>query len=446
MYSVDWAGLLTRPLRRASVGDVSADKTAPSNQAAGSIRGWLPAVSATVWALGLTSFFTDVSSEMVASILPMYLVLQLGMRPVDFGIIDGLYQGVAALVRVAAGVLADRRGRHKEVATAGYALSALCRPALLAAGSAWTAIAGIVAIDRIGKGVRTAPRDAMISLSTPSRDLGTAFGVHRGLDAAGAMLGPLLAFLLLAAMPRRFDVLFAVSFAAALVGLGIIILCVNPAAEQSGAAAAPMSWRRALDVFRSPRFRAILIAGFVLGVPTISDAFVFLSLQSRLQIGVSAFPLFYVGTSLFTAMFAVPFGRVADRYGRTPVLLGGHVLLAIVYATLLVPQTSTILALVSLALLGAYYAATDGVLTAMAAAVLAPATTGTGLSLLATATNVSKLVASVVFGLMWTRVGIASATGTYLAGLTLAVVGAAVLLTRTSSLPLSPDSRTRRES
>ncbi|NUR56598.1 MAG: MFS transporter, partial [Acidobacteria bacterium] len=191
------------------------------------IRRFIPAVSGTVWALGFTSLLTDVSSEMIASILPMYLVLELGMRPLAYGVIDGLYQGFAAIVRVLAGVMADRWNRHKEVAATGYALSALCRVALLAAGGAWTAIAGIVAIDRVGKGIRTAPRDALISLRSPCRDLATAFGVHRALDAAGAMLGPLVAFAMLAAMPARFDLLFAVSFAIALAGVGVILLCVD---------------------------------------------------------------------------------------------------------------------------------------------------------------------------------------------------------------------------
>jgi nitrate/nitrite transporter NarK len=147
-----------------------------------------------VWALGITSLLTDVSSEMVSSILPVYLVLYLGMSPLAFGVVDGLYQGAAALVRIAGGILADRWRRHKELAALGYGLSAACRRLIFVAGNAWTAIAGIIAIDRIGKGIRTAPRDALISQRTPSHSLATAFGVHRSLDAAGAMLGPVLTF------------------------------------------------------------------------------------------------------------------------------------------------------------------------------------------------------------------------------------------------------------
>jgi MFS family permease len=426
MYAIDWTGLLTRTHRNCSA-CASCPHTERRTTAASR---FLPTVSSTVWALGLTSLFTDVSSEMIASVLPMYLVLQLGMQPLAYGVIDGLYQGAAALVRVAAGVAADRLRRYKEVAAVGYALSALCRPALLVAGSAWMAIAGIVAVDRVGKGIRTAPRDALISMRSPCRDLATAFGVHRALDAAGAMLGPLVAFLVLALMPRRFDVLFAVSFAMALVGVGVILLCVEPASARAGQAVAPVSTDRARDLFASPRFRAIVFAGFVLGLPTMSDGFIFLSLQNRLQMGVTAFPLFYVATSLFTATGAVPMGRLADRFGRTKVLIGGYVLLAAVYVTLLAPIASVALAVVSLVLFGAYYAATDGVLTAMAAAVLPPSASGTGLSLLATATNVSRLAASVLFGLLWTSVGIGAATVAYVAALAVAIVAAIVVLVR----------------
>ena len=420
MYAIDWAGLLTRPARTG--------QNASAAERAGRFRSLVPVVHQTVWALGITSLLTDVSSEMVASILPMYLVMELGMRPLAFGIIDGMYQGVAALVRVAAGVVSDRRSRYKEAAATGYALSALCRVALLAAGSAPAAIGAIVAIDRIGKGVRTAPRDALISLRSRSDQLATAFGVHRSLDAAGAMLGPLVAFALLAAMPARFDVLFAVSFAVALAGLGVILLCVEPATLERGTAQAALQWRAAVDAAAAPQFRTILIAGFLLGLPTISDGFIFLSLQRQLRIGASAFPLFYVGTSLLTALFAVPMGRLADRTGRMIVLLGGHVLLAVLYVALLRPSIGPALAIASIALLGAYYAATDGVLTAAAAAVLPKTASGSGLSFLATATNISRLLASVLFGLLWQRFSLQTATSVFLAGLVVSIAIAAAVL------------------
>src|SRR6266850_3688491 len=123
-------------------------------------------VGRTVIALGCTSLLTDVSSEMVSTVLPIYLVLHLGLTPLQFGFIDGIYQGVTALVRLIGGLAADRWHRHKEIAAAGYGISAFCKIGMIAAGAAWPVLASIVAVDRMGKGVRTAPRDALISLST----------------------------------------------------------------------------------------------------------------------------------------------------------------------------------------------------------------------------------------------------------------------------------------
>jgi MFS family permease len=168
----------------------------------------------------------------------------------------------------------------------------------------------------------------------------------------------------------------------------------------------------------------------MLGIPTMSDSFVYLTLQQRYQITATAFPLFYVGTSLFMALFAVPCGRLADRVGRPRVLLSGYAALVLVYLTLFAAPSNPIAAVLPVALLGAYYAATDGVLTAMAAATLPKATSGTGLALLATATNVSRLFASVLFGLIWSRVGLSFATSVYLAGLVLAIVAAGIVLLR----------------
>ena len=186
---------------------------------AGGGLGWRH-VGGTVWALGFTSLFTDVSSEMVGTVLPVYLVLYLGLTPFQFGIVDGLYHGVTALLRLASGVAVDRTGRSKEIAVAGYGASALSRLAMLAAGASWPLIAGVVAFDRAAKGARAVPRDVLISLSSRADGLATAFGVHRALDSAGAMLGPLVALAILGALPNAFDIVFVTSFSVAVVGLG----------------------------------------------------------------------------------------------------------------------------------------------------------------------------------------------------------------------------------
>ena len=185
-------------------------------------------VSRTVLLLGMVSLLTDISSEMVSTVLPLYLVYTLGFTPLQYGVVDGIYQGASALVRLVSGFAGDRFGRHKEVAGIGYGLSAVCKLGLLVVGSAFSAIGALVLIDRTGKGIRTAPRDAMISLSSTPDGMATSFGVHRALDTTGAMIGPLVAFGLLAIAPLAFDSIFLVSFCFAVVGLAVLVLLRAP--------------------------------------------------------------------------------------------------------------------------------------------------------------------------------------------------------------------------
>jgi MFS family permease len=194
-------------------------------------------ISPVVLSLGLTSLLTDVSSEMVNSLLPAYVVLHLHLSPLQFGVIDGLYNGFAiALVSIVAGFMADRRSRQKGVALAGYGLSGVCKLLLLAVGTTYAWILFIVGIDRLGKGIRAAPRDALISLNTPSGSLASAFAVHRAMDACGSLLGPVVAFLLLAALPGEFDAVWVTSFAFSVLGFAALWLLVPGAVP---AAAAP---------------------------------------------------------------------------------------------------------------------------------------------------------------------------------------------------------------
>jgi MFS family permease len=367
---------------------------------------------------------------MVGSILPIYLVLHLRMSPLAFGVVDGIYQGSAVLLRLVSGFIGDRTRRHKAVATFGYALSAICRVGLLAAGNVWTAIAATVALDRAGKGIRTAPRDALISLNSPPRELARSFGVHRALDAAGAMLGPLCAFLLLAWMPSRFDAIFVISFCVAVVGVGVIVLFVEEAPFHHGISEAEKqpSIRDVLALWKGPAFRHLLWATALLSLATVSDAFIFLSLQQQLDFSAGLFPLLFVSVSLATFALAAPTGRVADSYGRLRVFLGGHVLLLAMYLLILLPPMNSLRVGAILILLGAYYAATDGVLAAIAASRLPRDLYGSGLALLATATNVSRLVSSILFGILWTWMGQPATTAFFMVGLTVALTAAAVML------------------
>ncbi len=388
-----------------------------------------PRVSRTVLLLGICSLLTDISSEMVTAVLPLYLLTVIQLTPLQFGVIDGLYQGAAALVRLAGGFIGDRRRRHKGVAAFGYGLSAICKLALAAIGTTFGAISAIVMVDRAGKGLRTAPRDAMISLSSREEDLGTSFGVHRALDTVGALLGPLLAFGLLALAPLAFDSLFLVSFCFAVAGLGVLTLLVRePARRAVAAAEPPVRLRAAFALLRVPRFRALFIAATVLSLATASDGFIYLSLQRSHDLDATLFPLLFTGTAVTWMLLAAPFGRLADRIGRGRVMLGGYGLLLGVYAILLVPASGAPSLFLAMFMLGAYYAATDGVLMAFGSANVSESLRGSGLALLGTAVSTARLFASVLFGALWTWQGINTAIAVFGASLVVAIAVAAVVL------------------
>jgi len=384
--------------------------------------------------LGINSLLTDISSESVNAVLPLYL-MSIGFSALGFGIFDGIYQGMSAILRIFGGLLADRRRRHKEVAGAGYALSAACKVGLLASTTA-VPTAGVLFLDRVGKGVRTAPRDALISLSSEPENLGASFGVHRALDTVGAVLGPILAFALLRYLaPDAYRAVFVVSLCVAVVGLGVLCFFVrNPPKERLDAVRAKVLTRAAglRVLMANPAFRRIALAGSLLSAVTVSDAFVYLTYQTRTRMVATAFPLLFVGTALAYLLLAVPLGRLADRIGRAPVFIGGHVLLIGCYTVLRLSGPGLATAAVILGLLGTYYAATDGVLMAMASAVIPEELRTSGLAWVTTLTVTAKLVASIVFGLLWTWQGPNGAVSIFLAGMVVAVPLACTVLFRSS--------------
>jgi MFS family permease len=355
-----------------------------------------------VWLLGLTSLLTDVSAEMVTSVLPAYVVLGLHLSPLTYGTLDGLHSGATILTRWVGGVVADTRGRYKGVALAGYALSALCRAGLVLVGAAPVAIAGVITADRVGKGLRTAPRDALISLSAPADTLAHAFGVHRALDAAGALLGPLVAVWLLRAIPGAYDVVFVASFAIALVGVGVLATFVRNVRGAPEQGRHRPSLVASLALLGRPDVGRIAAASAVLGLVTASDGLIYVALQAGLQYPIHWLPLLYAGTSAAFLVLSVPMGILADRLGRTRVFILGHVALLIVYMLLMAPAGGMTVPFLAVSLLGAYYAATDGVLMALASTVVPAGQRGGGLALVATATSLGRMGAAIGFGFVWT--------------------------------------------
>jgi MFS family permease len=388
-----------------------------------------------VLALGMVSLLTDVSSEMVATVLPLYLVFTLGASPLVFGAIDGTYRGAAALVQVVSGFGSDRWRRHKEVAGLGYALSALGKVALVAAGNTVGGIGAIVAVDRVGKGIRTAPRDALISLSSRRENLATSFGVHRAMDSVGAMLGPLVAFAILLAAPARFDAVFVVSTLFALLGLAVLVLTVQGKPRRAPREGAAPSFRASVGLVRDPRFAPLLLAAAGLSIASVSDALIYVGLQRSIDFEPAVFPLLYVVTAVSFMALAIPCGQLADRVGKVPVLLAGHALLFVVYAVLLLTSVGYGLLILCLLCLGGYFAATEGVMTALAGALLPEKLQASGIGILITVVSLGRLVSSIAFGALWFALGLRSAVLVFAAALAIAMILAAPLLLRAQRAP-----------
>ncbi|GAA1173210.1 MFS transporter [Kitasatospora gansuensis] len=361
-----------------------------------------PAVPGTVIALGAVSLVTDVSSEMVSAVLPLYVVAGLGLSPLGFGLLDGINNGVGALVRLLGGHLADRGGRGpKTVAAVGYGLSALCKPLLLLAHTV-PLIGTVLAVDRTGKGLRTAPRDAMISLATAPEHRGRAFGVHRAMDTTGALLGPLVAFAVLRATVDGYDAVFAVSGCVAALGVLVLLLFV-PSARRTAVDPAPKpALRDSLALLRLPGLRRLAVCAALLGLTTVSDSFLYLLLQRQLGLATHLFPLLPLGTAAAFLLLAVPLGALADRIGRRRLFLAGHVLLLLAYALVLGHSSAVLLVLV---LHGGFYAATDGVLAAAAANAAPDDRQGSALALVGTGQALARFVCSLGFGAAWSAWG-----------------------------------------
>ncbi|OKK22204.1 MFS transporter [Streptomyces sp. CB00455] len=390
------------------------------------------ALAPTVLALGTVSLITDISSEMVAAVLPLYLVAGLGLSPLGFGLLDGVYNGVGALVRLTGGHLGDRFGRHKTLAGLGYALSALCKPLLLLAHTL-PAIGAVLALDRTGKGLRTAPRDALISLAAAPKDRGRAFGVHRAMDTAGALIGPVLAFLILRGAADGYDAVFTVS--ACVAALGVLVLVLFVPGRRPGATGGPgttggaeradrpgvrgrpdpgeerVSLRASLGLLRRRDLRRTGLCALLLGLCTVSDGFVFLLLQHATRIADRWFALLPLGTAAAFFLLALPLGRLADRIGRGRVFLGGHLALLLAYGLLLAGGHHPALPYAVLLLHGGFYAATDGVLMAAAAGAVPEEHRGAGLALVQTGQALARFAAALGFGAAWTLWGARPALG-----------------------------------
>lgn len=385
----------------------------------------------TVFALGTVSLLTDVSAEMVTAFLPVYLLYTLQMSYVQFGLLDGLYTGATAVLRLIGGYVSDRTSRPKLVASFGYGLSAVTKLIFPLAGASSVAIGGVLAVDRAGKGIRTAPRDALISLATPPDQLGTAFGVHRAMDTVGALCGPLLTFLILAQLGSDPGPVFVVSFVFAAIGLVVMATFVRERRRPVKRSA--VSVRTGVGLLRDRKFRRAAIAASLLGLVTISDAFVYVVLQKASGVSVGLLPLLPLGTALVFLLGAAPIGRLADRFGRWKVFFLGHVLLLVTYIALLLPSGGFGVVAIALCAHGLFYACTDGVLMAYAGGFVPAELRATGLATIQTGQALTRMTSSIVFGFMLAGLALPVAVGSLIVAMLLALVAVGLMVGRRSA-------------
>ncbi|WP_370946351.1 MFS transporter [Amycolatopsis sp. cg5] len=384
-----------------------------------------------VFALGTVSLLTDISAEMITAFLPIYLLYTLQLGYVQFGLLDGLYNGATALLRLIGGYVSDKLQRPKLVALVGYATSTVTKLAFPVAGASGLGIGGVLAADRAGKGLRTAPRDALITQATKPGRLGRAFGVHRSMDTVGALIGPLVTFWILRDLGNESTPVFMVSFLFGLIGLIVLVTFVRePKKSAPVPGAAPVSLKACVRLLKDRQVRRMTLAAAALGLVTLSDAFVFVVLQKSTGVPFDYLPLMPLGTALVFLSAAVPMGWLADRFGRWQVFYAGHVLLLGVYVVLVTGGGGVVMLVAALLLHGCFYAATDGVLMAYAGPLVPPELRASGLAVVQTGQAVARLVSSVLFGVMLTVLTMKSALLIVFGAFLLALAVAAMLLGR----------------
>lgn len=383
----------------------------------------LSRVPRTVWALGLVSMFMDASSELVHSLLPLFLVVSLGASPAVLGVIEGVAEATAAVAKVFSGWLSDRLGRRKLLVGLGYGLAAASKPLFpLATGPATVLAARF--IDRIGKGLRGAPRDALVADVTPPEARGAAYGLRQSLDTAGAFLGPLAAIGLMSLLDGNMRAVFAVAVVPALVAVALVVLGVEePRGATHWRAAAPVRWSevRGMDL----AFWAAVGVGVVFTLARFSEAFLLLR-ASELGLSATLAPLVLVVMNAVYALAATPLGSLSDRMGRRPLLVAGLAVLILADLVLARAQ-SPWMALAGAGVWGLHMGFTQGLLSAVVADAAPERLRGTAFGVFNLATGAALLAASAIAGLLWSTIGPAA---TFLAGAgfaALALLGLLVL-------------------
>jgi MFS family permease len=367
-------------------------------------------VPATVWTLGFVSLLMDVSSELIHSLLPVFLITVVGATTVDVGLIEGIAEATAAIAKVFSGALSDRIGKRKLLVGIGYGLAAVTKPVFPLAGTAWEVLAARF-VDRIGKGIRDAPRDALIADITPPDIRGAGYGIRQALDTVGGFTGPLAAVALMALYANNFRAVFWWALLPA--ALAVLLIVVGVREPDGTAATAQRGWPvRRQELKRMPRaFWVVIAIGAVFALARFSEAFLVLKAQAE-GLALALIPLVYVWMNLVYALVATPAGILSDRIGRVNVLLCG--LAALVVADLalaFIPGLGGVI--VGVGLWGLYLGLSQGLLSALVADTAPPDLRGTAFGLFNLVSGVALLVASVLAGWLWYEAG---PTATFSAG------------------------------
>jgi MFS family permease len=360
-----------------------------------------PLIPRGVWVLGFVSMLTDISSEMVHSLLPLFMVTVLGTSVLMVGLIEGLAQATALIVKVFSGAISDRLGRRKGLTVLGYGLGALCKPVFaLASTSGWVLTARL--LDRTGKGIRGAPRDALIADITPAHSLGAAYGLRQSLDTVGAFVGPLLGVGLMLLWANDFRAVFWVAVIPAVLAFLLLLFGLQePLGQVRQSEGNPVS--RANLKRLGPKYWWVVALGGIFTMARFSEAFLVLRAQQT-GMALSLVPLVMVVMSVVYAASAYPFGKLSDRLGHRGLLTAG--LLVLIAADLLLAHASGWpQLLIGVALWGVHMGMTQGLLAAMVAHTSPADLRGTGFGMFNLVSGLAMLLASVLAGWLWDAMG-----------------------------------------
>lgn len=372
--------------------------------------------------LSVVSFLNDTASEMIYPLLPLFLTGVLRAGPGFLGVIEGVAEASSSLLKLASGVISDRSGRRKQLVAWGYGIAGVGRPLIALAAAPWQVLV-IRFTDRVGKGLRNAPRDAMLAESVPEAQRGTAFGIHRAADHAGAVAGPLLASALLLLMPGQMRWVFALAVIPGLITLAVVLLKVRD--PRPAAPVAPAAERRGvLPPFSAlgpvfPRYLGVLVL-FALG--NSSDAFLLLRARD-LGVAVALIPLLWAVLHVSKMIWSIIGGRMSDATGPRRTIIAGWLLYAGVYAGFAV-ATEEWHAWALFVVYGLFFGLTEAPEKALVAAFAPAELRGSAFGWYHAVIGISALLASILFGVLWQTLGAATA---FLAGAGLALAAAVLL-------------------